>query len=417
MKAILLSFFILVSACGYSQLVQTLYRDAMDAYKKKNHTDFYQKIKEANKIRPNHQGILYQLGIACALNGKKDEANANLKKAILINTDFKLEGVADFNSIKDTDGFKKLLSLQTEWQTPLIHSKVAFTLKDRALHTEGIEYDAVHQTFYLGSIHKRKIVKVDAQGNVSDFCTSGFSGMASVFGIKVDTKRNVLWACTSPMQEMENYDSAAKPAVFKFELSSGKLIRKYTSYKPGVYGDLIINKSGNVFVSDSQTNEIFTIDEKKNQIVPFFSSNEFISLQGLAFSADEKYLFIADYPNGIFRLNIKSRELIEIKTTLDVSLKGVDGLYAYNHSLIAIQNGVFPSRSARYFLNKNLNEITGFEIIDRKHPDFNEPTLGVIVGKTFYYIANSQWGSYDDKHQIKPHEQLQDIVVLKYELK
>ena len=68
-------------------------------------------------------------------------------------------------------------------------------------------------------------------------------------------------------------------------------------------------------------------------------------------------------------------------------------------------------------INKDLTEINRFEIIDRNHPNFNEPTLGVIDGKTFYYIANSQWGGYDDKHQIKPNDQLQDIVVLRYFMK
>jgi len=58
------------------------------------------------------------------------EAIENLKKAILINADFKLEGLADLNSIKDTKEFKSLIALQKEWQSPVIHSEIAFTLKD-----------------------------------------------------------------------------------------------------------------------------------------------------------------------------------------------------------------------------------------------------------------------------------------------
>jgi hypothetical protein len=37
----------------------------------------------------------------------------------------------------------------------------------------------------------------------------------------------------------------------------------------------------------------------------------------------------------------------------------------------------------------------------------------VTVDNSFYYIANSQWGGYDENHHIKPDNQLQDIVVLK----
>jgi len=180
---------------------------------------------------------------------------------------------------------------------------------------------------------------------------------------------------------------------------------------------LILSKEGKVIISDSKNNDFFTINEKTNKLEPYYTSPEFWNIQGMTFSPGEKYLFIADYVKGIYRLNIKTRELIEIKNNADVSLKGIDGIYFYNNSLIAIQNGVNPLRATRYFLNKELNEIVGFEIIDRKHPSFGEPTLGVIDGKTFYYIANSQWGGYDNNHHIKPNDQLKDIVILKYSLK
>ena len=425
MKTIMPFIFSLVVITGAGQNLQQYYNEAMAAYKAKDYPQFYEKIREANKIHPYHQGVLYQLGIAAALMGKKEEAIQYLEKAILINTDFKLEGIADFNSIKSSPEFRKLLALQKEWQSPVVHSATAFVVKDRSLHTEGIEYDPAHKTFYLGSIHKRKIIKVTSDGKPADFCASAVEGMTSLFGIKVDVKRNLLWACSSPMEEMENYDSLARSAVFQFELSSGKLLHRYAvqlNKNNSVFGDLILTKDGKVLISDSRNNEIYSINEKTNQIEPYYSSPEFWNIQGMVFSQDEKYLFIADYVKGVFRLTVKTRELIEVKNNAEVStggvsLKGIDGIYFYNNSLIAIQNGVTPSRSTRYFLNKGFDEIVGFEIIDRKHPAFGEPTLGVIDGKDFYYIANSQWGGYNDKHQIKPDDQLQDIVVLRCTLK
>jgi len=102
---------------------------------------------------------------------------------------------------------------------------------------------------------------------------------------------------------------------------------------------------------------------------------------------------------------------------LDVTLKGIDGLVYDDHALIAIQNGTNPLRVSRYILNPEQNQITQFEIIDRKHPAFNEPTLGVVAGRTFYYIANSQWNGYDLHHEIKPDSLLQDIVILKSKLR
>jgi hypothetical protein len=45
------------------------------------------------------------------------------------------------------------------------------------------------------------------------------------------------------------------------------------------------------------------------QLEPYFTSDELWSLQGITFSEDERYMFIADYIKGIFRLNIKTKEL------------------------------------------------------------------------------------------------------------
>lgn len=406
-------------AVGQNKDLQYYYNEAKAAYKAKAYPKFYEMIQEANRLHPYHQGILYQLGMAAALTGHKEEALTQLKKAILIDASFKLEGLADFNAIKDTPGFRALLELQKDYLKPIVHSDTAFVLHDRSLHTEGIDYNASQDLFYLGSIHKRKIIKVTRQGVATDFCREEFDGMTSIFGLKADSKRNVLWACSSPIAEMQHFDSASRSAVFKFNLASGKLLEKFQRPawdKDGVFGDLVINANGEAFVSDSQTNTIFKVNEKTHQLEPYFTSPDFWNIQGLAFSDHQTYLFIADYVKGVFRLDTKSKILTEIKCDLDVSLKGIDGLNYYQEGLIAVQNGVSPARVVRYFLNSSQSQITRFETLDRKHPAFNEPTMGVLVGNTYYYIANSQWGGYGADHQIRPDDQLQDIVILKSKL-
>jgi hypothetical protein len=402
------------------QTLQQYYSEAISAYKAKDYKLFYEKIKEANKLHPYHQGVQYQLGLAAALIGKNPEAITFLKKAVLTNADFVLENNQDLKSIWGLKEFKALLELQKKLKTPIIQSDTAFTITDRQLHVEGIDFDKKSNSFYLGSIHKRKVIKVDDKGIVTDFCASGFEGMTSVFGLKVDSKRNLLWVCSSPMAEMQGFDSTARSGVFKFNLGTGKLIQKYIITNPepdGIFGDLILNSKGQPFISDSKNNKILMVNETAGKIESIFSSDEFWNIQGLTFSADEKSLFISDYIKGIFKLNLTSKTLDEIKCTLDVSLKGIDGLYLFENSLLAIQNGVNPFHLTKYTLNKEGTYITQFEVLENNHPAFGEPTLGSIQEKNFYYIANSQWGGYEKDHRPKSSEKLQDIVVLKLLLK
>jgi hypothetical protein len=50
------------------------------------------------------------------------------------------------------------------------------------------------------------------------------------------------------------------------------------------------------------------------------------------------------------------------------------------------------------------------------HPDFDEPTLGVVANGALYFTANSQGGRFlDEKHPIAESE-MRDAVVLKLPL-
>jgi hypothetical protein len=126
------------------------------------------------------------------------------------------------------------------------------------------------------------------------------------------------------MPEMANFDTLSVSAVFKYDLNTGKLLDRYTpqpSSKEFVFGDLLLSKSGEVFISDTQNNTIFKVNESTHALESFFASEEFWNIQGITFSADEKFLFISDYIKGVFRLNMQTKELIQLTREPLVSLK------------------------------------------------------------------------------------------------
>ena len=70
----------------------------------------------------------------------------------------------------------------------------------------------------------------------------------------------------------------------------------------------------------------------------------------------------------------------------------------------------------RFFPSQDYERIEHAGVVAANHPMFNEPTLGVLVRDTFYYIANSQWGSFNPDKTIFPLEKLQEPIVLKTQL-
>jgi hypothetical protein len=66
-------------------------------------------------------------------------------------------------------------------------------------------------------------------------------------------------------------------------------------------------------------------------------------------------------------------------------------------------------------LDPTAERITEGTILERANPAFDEPTLGVVVGRDLYYVANSQYGAFGEDG--RPDEsRLKDTVILKLRL-
>lgn len=54
--------------------------------------------------------------------------------------------------------------------------------------------------------------------------------------------------------------------------------------------------------------------------------------------------------------------------------------------------------------------------MEANNPLFDEPTLGVLVKDSFYYVANSQWGTIDKTGKRASPDKLRETVILKMKL-
>jgi sugar lactone lactonase YvrE len=400
------------------QDVQRYYTEAKKALENKDHAQFYASIMQAYDLHPYNQNILWHAGLAAALTNRSDEAIAFLVRAINIDANYDLAN-PNLSSIKSLPAFQQLSKSKDMLNRPVIRSDTAFILEDRQLHLESIAFDPIGKALYGGSIHKRKIIKVDEQGGVSDFTLAEQYNIASVFGLKIDTCNKILWACSSAVPEMQHYDSSLASSLVKFDLNTKQLLK---SYQPAdtlsghIFGDVILDSKGAPYVSNSKNNLIYKYDQGLNSLIPYFTSTEFWNIQGLAFSEHDKALFISDYIKGIYKLDTKTMKVTKMSVAYDLSLKGSDGIYYFRNSLITVQNGVQPNRVVRHFIGESGTEFVKYEYIDNAHPAFGEPTTGTFSGDTFYYIANSQWNGYD-KGKIKAAKDLSPTVILKQSLK
>ncbi|HEV7843738.1 MAG TPA: hypothetical protein VGO69_08565, partial [Pyrinomonadaceae bacterium] len=155
---------------------------AIKAYQEKNYLAYLENMKLALALRPEHPRLMYNLASAHALVGNKREALAWLVRVAEMGLIYPAAKDTDFDSVKETDEFKAILKKFEDNRAPLGRSTTAFTIREKGLITEGIAFDPSSETFYVSSVHKRKILSVGKDGAVKDFATER-DGLWSVLGM------------------------------------------------------------------------------------------------------------------------------------------------------------------------------------------------------------------------------------------
>ncbi len=153
----------------------------------------------------------------------------------------------------------------------------------------------------------------------------------------------------------------------------------------------------------------------KDELEIFASLEPYSYPNGIALSKDENKLYVANL-NGISIIDTKTGKTAPLAHNESIALAGIDGLYFYQNSLLAIQNFESPNRVVRFELNETGDRIDRAVVLESNHPLYNIPTTGVLDGKHFYYIANSQLRSYDQNGKIFPADKLQSVKILKLKL-
>jgi len=165
-------------------------------------------------------------------------------------------------------------------------------------------------------------------------------------------------------------------------------------------GDLEVAKDGTAYASDSLTPRIYRLGPGGGAPKLFAEDPRFVNLQGIALDEKNRRLFVADYLAGLFIVDVETGAVSHIDNQADAHLGGIDGLYYHDDALIGIQNGTSPQRVVRIALD-GAGAAVSLEVLHQNLDGWNEPTHGAMLGKTFHYIATSNWPSYGDDGALK----------------
>ncbi|HET7871379.1 MAG TPA: SMP-30/gluconolactonase/LRE family protein [Terriglobales bacterium] len=341
--------------------------------------------------------IRFNMAIDYAKIGNQQKALATLEQALAETPWLDPAAEPDFKPLAVCERFRTLVERVEHKYPPRSAARVVFTIPQKDLIPEGLAVDPSDGNFYLSSIFHRKIVKISRKGEVRDFVSEGQDGLLGVLGMKVDPADRSVWAAS---------ERSGASALFHFD-RNGHTVEKHVPQEPGkhLFNDLVITPSHDVFVTDSEDSSVYKLPHGSDKLVRIDLGGDNYP-NGIALSSDGARLYVA-HAFGIAVMDLKTGKLTELAAPRGISIAQADGLYYWQGSLIAIQNGLGPNRIVQLRLDNAGKVVVAGRLLEFRSTTLELPTTGAIYQGKFYYIVNSQIdheedGKLKDADQLKP---------------
>ncbi len=307
---------------------------------------------------------------------------------------------AEFAPLRENPKFAAIRAQMVANDSPVSKATPVFEIAEPGFVAEDIGYDPHLSRFFITSIQKQKIVSVDAQGNAADFAAA--PDHWPMLAVKIDPRRRLLWATEVALNGFASEPKAdwGKSAVLCYDLDHGKLLYRVDGPSGSALGDMVLLRNGDPLISDGDGGGVYRLHGATRKLERV-DDGSFLSPQTAALHPDGKHAFVPDYLRGIGILNLATKRVRWIEMENKYALNGIDGLYFHQGSLLLTQNGTSPERVIAYQLDAALSRIVSSREIERATTTLGDPTHGVVVGRDFYYIANSGWDTLNDDGTVK----------------
>jgi len=378
------------------------YRDAraelVAAYQQADYPAMLLAAKKALSARPGYPGALFNLALSQTLNGDHAASLRTLENLLAIGADFGVVDLDEFVAVRELDGWSEYRVKVELLYRPLGSADLVATHSDANFVPEGIAINDDGQLF-LGSIRTGRIVGL---GDTAETLTERSSHW-SVFGMRFHPDGSLWFASAAVPQLAGVGDDQGQTGLFRIDVSTGATTKAAVlpQHEPNqVLGDLIVADDNTIFTTDSLTGAIYRYYIDSNEFEVLVKRGVFGSPQGLVLDDSGDYLYVADYIGGLYRVSIQDGSRVRLSVASGITDYGIDGLYRYGDELIVIQNGVRPNRVSALKLSEFGLAIASSRLLAANLEQFDEPTLGVVRGDDFYFVANSHWNRFDGEYNL-----------------
>ena len=262
-----------------------------------------------------------------------------------------------------------------------------------ALYPEGIEVNPLTGRFLLGSVRRGGVFEISAEGKGRQIIND--DRLRSVIGIRVDAKRNRLFAVSSDFgasTRSQPADKFSHAALGIYDLESGRPIKfvDLSALRPNnkrFANDVAIDDAGNAYVTDSIAAAIYKVTPE-GTATTFLTSETFhgkgFNLNGIVVHPDG-YLLVAKKSDGqLFKVPLENPKSFAA-VRMPKALKAADGLVlATPNELVVITNQAGKTKSDTVFTLKSEDSWTSAEVTGSSRTGDVYATTGVIKDRKLF---------------------------------
>lgn len=391
---------------------------ARAAHERRDFAAFLARTEEALRLRPGAPRLLYNRACGLALTGQAAGALAALEDLAARQLDFDLEADPDLAALRGLPGWAAVEARFAAVRRPQGEATPAFRLPAGPWLIEGLAHDPRSGRFFASSVRQRRVLLLSSSAGatqVDDFVPRGRDGLLSPLALRADPVRRRLWVTSAALPEGEGFEAgqAGRAELLAFDLDDGRLLQRLPVPGPGDHNlnDLELDPRGGLYLSDAASGQLWRLAPGAGALTQLVPAGRLRSPQGLALSADGQALYVADYANGLFRLELATGSLEPVAAPETLVLAGIDGLLREGDALVAVQNGIRPHRVVRLALAADGRRVSAAEVLAMGLPDLDEPTLAVLAGGQLYVVARSQWTQLGGGHGPPPGDLPPAVVV------
>lgn len=243
-----------------------------------------------------------------------------------------------------------------ELQRPVGAASIAFAHDVGDFVPEGIVL--LDGDLVMGSVRHGRIVRIGERVEV--LSNAETAGHWSVFGMRLGPD-NAIWFVSAAVPEYAAVDaeSLGTTGLFRLDPVSGAITERAILPRGEpimVLGDLVFADADTIYLTESLQGALYRYTISSHTLQQVIAPGALRSMQGLVLDKSGDYLYVAD-GRAITQLRILARNLAE----------------------------------------------------------FDEPTLGTIVGDDFLFVANSHWNRFDTDVQLPG--DLQGPIILRISLR